>query len=53
MEIVLIKVIGILCISEDVLFVWFKLIVEFLGIKSERLWRGKGLVDLLIGIDYF
>ena len=51
-EIVSIKAIGIPCTSEDVSPVRLKPIAEFLGIKSERLRRGKGPVDILIGIDH-
>ena len=51
-EIVSIKAIGIPCISEDVSPVQLKPIAELLGIKSERLRRGKGPVDILIGIDH-
>lgn len=51
-EMFLIKVIGILCISEEVLVVQFRLIVKFFGLESERICRGNGFVDLLIGIDY-
>lgn len=51
-EMFLIKVIVILCISEEVLVVQFKLVVKFFGLENERICRGKGFVDLLIGIDY-
>lgn len=51
-EIVSIKAIDIPCISEDVSPVQLKPIAELLGIKSERLRRGKGPVDILIGIDH-
>ena len=51
-EIVSIKAIGIPCISEDVSPVRLKPIAELLGIKSERVRRGKVPVDILIGIDH-
>ena len=47
-----IKVIGILCISEEVSAVQLKPIAKLLGLENERICRGKGLVNLLIGIDH-
>lgn len=47
-----IKAVAIPCISEDVAPVQLKPIAELLGIKGERSQRGKGPVDLLIGIDH-
>ena len=43
-----IKAIGIPCISEEVSAVQLKPV----GLENERIRRGKGPVDLLIGIDY-
>ena len=47
-----IKAIGIPSISEEVTAVQMSEITELLGLKNEKLRRGKGQVDLLIGIDH-
>ena len=47
-----IKAIGIPRISEEVSAVQFKPIAKLLGLENERIRRGKGPVDLLIGIDH-
>ena len=46
-----IKADGIACISNDVVEINTKNIVRSLGLKKENICRGKGPVDLLIGID--
>lgn len=45
------KVIGIPCISDDVVKVKARDIAEALCLKKEHVYRGKGSVNLLIGID--
>lgn len=45
------KVIGIFCISGDVVDVKIKEIVECLSLKKEDINSGKGLVNRLIGIN--
>ena len=47
-----IKAIGIPCISEDIVEVKTKDIAEMLSLRKESVYRGKGPVDLLIGIDH-
>lgn len=47
-----IRAIGIPCISDDVADVKTKDIAESLGLKKEDIYRGRGPVDLLIGIDH-
>ena len=47
-----IKAISIPCISEDVSAVQLKPIAKLLGLENERIRRGNGPVDLLIGIDH-
>ena len=47
-----IKAIGIPCISEEVSAVQLQPIAKLLGLENERIRRGKGPVDLLIGIDH-
>ena len=46
------KAIGIPCISDDVVDVKTNDIAELLGLKKDEIYRGKGPVDLLIGIDH-
>ena len=46
------KAIGIPCISDDVVDVKTKEIAECLSLKKEDIYRGKGPVDLLIGINH-
>ena len=48
----LVKAIGIPCISDDVVDIKTRDIAESLGLKTERFYRGKGSIDLLIGIDH-
>jgi len=48
----LVKAIGIPCISDDVVDIRTKAIAGNLGLKNERFYRDKGLIDLLIGIDH-
>jgi len=47
-----VKAIGITHISDDVTPVQIKLMAKQLGIENEKIRRGKGPVDLLIGIDH-
>ena len=47
-----VKAIGIPCISDDVVDVKTKEIAECLGLKKGEIYRGKGQVDLLIGINH-
>ena len=47
-----IKAIGIPCISEEVSAVQIRPIAEILGLENEKLRRGHGPIDLLIGIDH-
>ena len=46
------KTIGMPSISEEVTTVRMSEITDLLGLKNEKLRRGKGEVDLLIGIDH-
>ena len=46
------KAIGMPSISEEVTTVRMSEITDLLGLKNEKLRRGKGEVDLLIGIDH-
>ncbi|KAK3715640.1 hypothetical protein QZH41_008077 [Actinostola sp. cb2023] len=47
-----IKAIGIPCISNEIAEVHLKPVTQILGLENERIRRGKGPVDLLIGIDH-
>ena len=47
-----VQAIGIPCISDDVVHIKTRDIAERLNLKKEDLYRGKGPVDLLIGIDH-
>ena len=47
-----VKAIGIPCISDDVVDVKTREIAECLGLKKGDICRGKGPVDLLIGINH-
>ena len=47
-----IKAIGIPCISDDIASISIAEIAKHLGLVNEKIRRGKGPVDLLIGIDY-
>jgi len=47
-----VKAIGIPCISNDIVDIKTKDIIEGLGLKKENIYRGKGPIDLLIGIDH-
>ena len=47
-----IKAISIPSISEDVSAVQVKPMTRLLGLESEKIWRGQGTIDLLIGIDH-
>lgn len=47
-----IKAIGIPCISDDIASVETKYVTERLGLEKQKIHRGKGAVDLLIGIDH-
>ncbi|XP_068711858.1 uncharacterized protein [Montipora foliosa] len=47
-----VQAIGIPCISDDVVDIKTRDIAELLNLKKEDLYRGKGPVDLLIGIDH-
>ena len=47
-----IKAIGILCIGEEVSAVQLKPIAKLLSLENDKTHRGKGPVDLLIGIDH-
>lgn len=47
-----VKAIGIPSISEEVTAVQMSQITELLGLKNEKLRRGKGQVDPMIGIDH-
>ena len=47
-----VQAIGIPCISDDVVDIKTRDIAERLNLKKEDLYRGKGPVDLLIGIDH-
>ena len=47
-----VKAIGIAHISDDVTPVQIRPLAKQLGIENERIRRGKGPVDLLIGIDH-
>ncbi|XP_015747436.1 PREDICTED: uncharacterized protein LOC107327200 [Acropora digitifera] len=47
-----VQAIGIPCISDDVVDIKTRDIAERLNLKKEDLYRGKGQVDLLIGIDH-
>ena len=47
-----IEAIGMPSISKEVTAVQMSEITELLGLKNEKLRRGKGQVDLLIGIDH-
>ena len=47
-----VQAISIPCISDDVVDIKTRDIAERLNLKKEDLYRGKGQVDLLIGIDH-
>ena len=47
-----VQAIDIPCISDDVVDIKTRDIAEHLNLKKEDLYRGKGQVDLLIGIDH-
>ncbi|XP_068675312.1 uncharacterized protein [Montipora foliosa] len=47
-----VQAIGIPCISDDVIDIKTRDIAERLNLKKEDLYRGKGPVDLQIGIDH-
>jgi len=47
-----VKAIGIPCISDDIVDINTKDIIEGLGLKKENIYSGKGPIDLLIGIDH-
>ncbi len=47
-----IKAIGILCITNEIASINITDITKHLGLVNEKIRRGKGPVDLLIGIDY-
>lgn len=47
-----VKVIGIPCISDEIASIHTLRITECLGLSNEKVRRGKGPVDLLIGIDH-
>ena len=47
-----IKVIGIPRISDDIAPVQISQIKEVLGLSNERIRRGKGQIDILVGIDH-
>ncbi|CAB4039112.1 uncharacterized protein LOC111319232 [Paramuricea clavata] len=47
-----IKAIGIPCISDTIASINTTDITKYLGLVNEKIRRGKGPVDLLIGIDY-
>ena len=47
-----IKAIGIPCISDEIASINIIDITKHLGLVHEKIRRGKGPVDLLIGIDY-
>ena len=46
------KAIGIPCISDDIVDVKTKDIAKVQRLKNENVYRGKGPVDLLIGVDH-
>ena len=46
------KAIGIPCISDDIVDVKTNDIAEVLSLRKDNVYRGKGPVDLLIGIDH-
>ena len=48
----LVKAIGIPCIRDDIVDIKTIDIAESLGLRPERFYRGKGSIDLLIGIDH-
>ena len=48
----IVQAIGIPCISDDVVDIKTRDIAERLNLKKKYLYRGKGPVDLLIGIDH-
>ena len=47
-----VKAIGIPCISDDIVDIKTKDVIEGLDLKKENIYRGKGPIDLLIGIDH-
>ena len=47
-----VRAIGIPCISDEIASIHVARIIERFGLSNEKVWRGKGPVDLLIGIDH-
>ena len=47
-----VKAIGIPCISDEIERIQTARITEILGLANENIRRGKGPIDLLIGIDH-
>ena len=47
-----VRAIGIPCISVEIARIHVAYIVERFGLSNKKVWRGKGPVDLLIGIDH-
>ena len=47
-----VKAIGIQCISDEIESIQTARITEILGLANENIRRGKGPIDLLIGIDH-
>ena len=47
-----IKAIGIPSISDDIAAVQTSQVTELLGLSNEKLRRGRGQINLLIGIDH-
>lgn len=45
-------VVGILCISSDIIEIKFSYVVGIFGFGKEEICRRSGLVDLFVGIDY-
>ena len=43
---------GIPCINDEIASIHVARIIERFGLSNEKVWRGKGPVDLLIGIDH-
>ena len=47
-----VRAIGIPCISDEIASIHTARVIERFGLSNEKVWRGKGPVDLLIGIDH-
>ena len=47
-----VRAIGIPCISDQITNIHAARIIERFGLYDEKVWRGKGPVNLLIGIDH-